>query len=168
MKVGQFMASLLLIGGTAGIFLGGVLADRLARINRAWYARIPSIAWLIAAPMFMLGMLTPSPVLAWCFLIVANALNTLWLGPIITAAQHLAPERMRAGTSGTFLMVNNLLGLGVGPWLMGAISDAMKGSYGDDSIRYAAIIGVSLYLVAAVLVLAAIRPLKRGWVESTS
>ncbi len=167
-KVGQFMASLLLIGGTAGIFLGGVLADRLARINRAWYARIPSIAWLIAAPMFMLGMLTPSPVLAWCFLIVANALNTLWLGPIITAAQHLAPERMRAGTSGTFLMVNNLLGLGVGPWLMGAISDAMKGSYGDDSIRYAAIIGVSLYLVAAVLVLAAIRPLKRGWVESTS
>jgi len=166
-KVGQFMGSLLLIGGTTGIFLGGVFADRLGTVDRAWYARLPAIAWLITAPTFMLGLFTPLPVLAWFLLLIPNALNTLWLGPIVTAAQHLAPSRMRASASGSFLLVNNLLGLGLGPLLMGTLSDALKASYGADSLRYAAIIGVSLYLVAAVLALLAIKPLKRGWVEAT-
>ncbi|MBW4330638.1 MFS transporter [Stakelama sp. CBK3Z-3] len=165
-KVGQFMASLLLIGGTTGIFLGGVVSDRLAASDRAWYARVPAFAWVLTAPLFVVGMLTPSPVLAWCFLIFANALNTLWLGPLVTASQHLAPSRMRAGTSGAFLLINNLLGLGIGPWLMGAISDLLRAGYGVHSLRYAAIICVGLYLVAAVLVLLAIRPLKRDWVEA--
>ena len=77
-----------------------------------------------------------------------------------------APARMRAGASGTFLLVNNLLGLGLGPWAMGALSVALKGAYGADSLRYAAIIGVGLYLVAALLALLAIRSLERGWVEA--
>lgn len=166
-KVGQFMGSLLLIGGTTGIFLGGVFADRLGTVDRAWYARLPAIAWLITAPTFMLGLFTPLPLLAWFLLLIPNALNTLWLGPIVTAAQHLAPSRMRASASGSFLLVNNLLGLGLGPLLMGTLSDALKASYGADSLRYAAIIGVSLYLVAALLALLAIKPLKRGWVEAT-
>lgn len=166
-KVGQFMGSLLLIGGTTGIFLGGVFADRLGTVDRAWYARLPAIAWLITAPTFMLGLFTPYPMFAWFLLLIPNALNTLWLGPIVTAAQHLAPSRMRASASGSFLLVNNLLGLGLGPLLMGTLSDALKASYGVDSLRYAAIIGVSLYLVAALLAFLAIKPLKRGWVEAT-
>lgn len=166
-KVGQFMGSLLLIGGTTGIFLGGVFADRLGTVDRAWYARLPAIAWLITAPTFMLGLFTPYPLFAWFLLLIPNALNTLWLGPIVTAAQHLAPSRMRASASGSFLLVNNLLGLGLGPLLMGTLSDALKASYGADSLRYAAIIGVSLYLVAALLAFLAIKPLKRGWVEAT-
>ncbi len=166
-KVGQFMGSLLLIGGTTGIFLGGVFADRLGTVDRAWYARLPAIAWLITAPTFMLGLFTPNPLFAWFLLLIPNALNTLWLGPIVTAAQHLAPSRMRASASGSFLLVNNLLGLGLGPLLMGTLSDALKASYGADSLRYAAIIGVSLYLVAALLAFLAIKPLKRGWVEAT-
>ena len=164
--VGQFFGALLLVGGSTGIFFGGVVSDRLGRIDRAWYARIPAIAWIITAPMFILGFMTPNPVLAWIILLVPNALNTLWLGPIITAAQHLAPSRMRAGTSGTFLLVNNLLGLGLGPLLMGSLSVALKSSYGDQSLRIAAIIGVCLYLVAAALALLAVGPLKRGWVEA--
>ena len=164
-KVGQFMGALLLVGGSTGIFLGGVVSDRLGKLDRAWYSRVPAIAWLIAAPMFVLGFSTSQPMLAWCILLIPNALNTLWLGPIITATQHLGPSRMRAGTSGTFLLINNLLGLGLGPWLMGALSVALKQQYGDQSLGIAAMIGVSLYLVAAMLAFLAIKPLKRGWVE---
>jgi len=165
-KVGQFMGALLLIGGSLGIFLGGVVSDRLARRDRAWYARVPAIAWVIAAPTFILGFMTPNPLLAWCILLIPNALNTLWLGPIITAAQHLAPSNMRAGASGTFLLINNLLGLGIGPWAMGALSVALKATHGDQSLGVAAMIGVCLYLVAAVLALLAIRPMKRDWIEA--
>ena len=165
-NVGWFMGGLLLVGGSIGIFLGGVVSDRLGKIDRAWYPRIPAIAWLIAAPMFILGFNISNPVLAWCILLIPNALNTLWLGPIITAVQHLAPSQMRSGTSGTFLFVNNLLGLGLGPLLMGTLSVALKARYGDQSLGIAAMIGVCLYLVAAVLAFLAIKPLKRGWVEA--
>ena len=48
---GQFLASIFLIGGTAGVFAGGWLADRFGRTDRAWYARLPAIAWLITAPL---------------------------------------------------------------------------------------------------------------------
>lgn len=164
-KVGQFMGALLLVGGSTGIFLGGVVSDKLGRLDLAWYCRVPAIAWFITAPLFVLGYSISTPWLAWIILLIPNALNTLWLGPIITASQHLAPARMRAGTGGTFLLINNLLGLGLGPWLMGALSVALKARYGDQSLAYGAMIGVSLYLVAAMLALLAIRSLKRDWVE---
>lgn len=162
---GQFMGSLLLTGGAGGVFLGGVLADRLGRADRGWYPRLPAIAWLITAPTFMLGLITPSPVLAWFCLLIPNALNILWLGPLNTAVQHLAPPQMRASASATFLLINNLVGLGVGPWLLGTMSVALKAQYGADSLRYAAIIGAGFYLVAAVLGVLAVRAVRRGWIE---
>lgn len=164
-KVGQFMGSLLLIGGATGVFMGGVLADRLGKADRGWYVKLPAIAWLITAPTFALGLLSPYWQLAWVLLLVPNSLNILWLGPINTAIQHLTPPEMRASASGSFLMIVNLVGLGVGPWLMGAISVALKAQYGDDSLRYAAIIGVGFYLIAAVLALLSVGWLRRGWVE---
>ena len=47
---GQFMGSLLFIGGTLGVLAGGFLADRLGHTDRRWYARLPAIAWLVTAP----------------------------------------------------------------------------------------------------------------------
>ncbi|WP_298674281.1 MFS transporter [uncultured Sphingomonas sp.] len=162
---GQFMGSLLLIGGAGGVFIGGVLADKLGKGDRGWYVRLPAFAWLITAPTFAIGLITPSPALAWACLLIPNALNILWLGPITTAVQHLAPPHMRASASGAFLFINNLVGLGIGPWLLGAISVALKAQYGDDSLRYAAIIGVGFYLIAGLLGLLAVKALRRGWIE---
>ena len=57
-QTGQFMGSLLLIGGTIGVFAGGWLADRLGPADHGWYAKLPAIAWLITAPSFAAGMLS--------------------------------------------------------------------------------------------------------------
>ena len=162
---GQFMGSLLLVGGATGVFLGGALADRLGRRDRAWYARLPAIAWAITVPTFAAGLLAPDPWLAWPLLLIPNALNIFWLGPVTAAVQHLVPPRMRATAGGSFLFINNLLGLGVGPLLMGAISDWLKASYGAESLRYAAVSCLSFYALAAVLVLFAVRSVRRDWVE---
>ncbi|MEG3175562.1 MFS transporter [Sphingomonas sp. RB3P16] len=164
-ETGQFMGSLLLIGGVAGVFGGGWLADRLGQRDRAWYARLPAIAWLITAPTYALGLLAPSPWLAWPLLLVPNALNILWLGPVTTAVQHLVPPRMRATASGSFLFINNLIGLGIGPILMGGLSDHLKTAYGTESLRYATVGCLGFYVLAAVLVLRAAGPLRGGWVD---
>jgi MFS family permease len=162
---GQFLASLFLIGGTAGVFAGGWLADRLGQGDRSWYARLPTIAWLSTAPMFAVGLLAPNLWVAWPLLLIPNALNILWLGPITTAVQHLVPQPLRSTASASFLLINNLIGLGVGPTLIGALSDLFKARFGTEALRYAAVSVVGFYLLAALLMLLAVRRLRSDWVD---
>jgi MFS family permease len=162
---GQFLAAIFFIGGTAGVFAGGWLADRLGQADRRWYARLPAVAWLITAPTFALGLLMPNPWVAWPLLLIPNALNILWLGPVTTAVQHLVPQPNRATASASFLLINNLIGLGVGPTLIGWLSEMFKERFGDEALRYAAVSVVGFYLVAALLMMLAIRGLQRDWVE---
>ncbi len=158
-----FVGSLLLIGGVAGVLAGGILADRLGARDRGNYIRLPAIAWLLTAPLYAAGLAVPDPMLAWALLLIPFGLNILWLGPIITAVQHLVPPPMRATASASFLFINNLIGLGIGSWAMGGLSDALRASYGQDSLRYAVIIALAAYLVAAALALLAVRHLRRDW-----
>jgi MFS family permease len=165
---GQFLASIFLIGGTAGVFMGGYLADRLGQSDRRWYGRLPAIAWLITAPTFAIGLMSPDPWLAWPLLLIPNALNILWLGPVATAIQHLVAQPMRSTASASFLLINNLIGLGVGPALIGALSELFKDRFGTEALRYAAVSVVSFYLVAALLMLLAVKRLREDWVEEAS
>src|ERR1044071_10162978 len=110
-SAGNFLASLVIIGGCAGVFAGGWFADRLGKMDRGWYAKLPTIAWLITAPTFAAGLLAPNLWLAWPLLLIPNALNILWLGPVVTAGQHLVPRPLRSTASGSFLFINNLVGL---------------------------------------------------------
>jgi MFS family permease len=166
---GQFVASLLLIGGCAGVFAGGWLADRFGAGDRGWYAKLPAIAWLITAPTFAAGLLLSSNhTLAWLVLLIPNALNILWLGPVITAVQHLVPQRMRATASASFLLINNLIGLGVGPYLIGWLSDALKQSYGTEALRYAAVAVTAFYLLAALLMFLCVPWLRSNWIEDSA
>ena len=167
-QTGQYLASLYLIGGTAGVFGGGWLADRLGQADRRWYARLPMIAWAITAPLFAIGLMAPSGTIAWLFLLIPNALNILWLGPVTTAVQHLVPRNVRATASASFLLINNLIGLGIGPTLIGALSDLYKARYADEALRYAALSVVGFYLVAAILMAFAVRRLSRDWVEDSA
>jgi MFS family permease len=162
---GQFLASIFLIGGTAGVFAGGWLADRLGQSDRRWYARLPAIAWLITAPTFAIGLLAPNLYIAWPLLLIPNALNILWLGPVTTAVQHLVPRAMRSTASASFLLINNFIGLGVGPMLIGALSELFKARYGAEALRYATVSVLGFYLLAAVLMLLAIRKIREAWVE---
>jgi MFS family permease len=161
---GNFLASLVIIGGCAGVFGGGWLADRLGAKDRGWYAKLPAIAWLVTAPTFAAGLLAPNLWIAWPLLLIPNALNILWLGPVTTAVQHLVPQRMRATASASFLLINNLIGLGVGPWLIGHISDVLKATYGVDALRNAAVACTGFYLVAALLMLLCVKQLRAQWV----
>ena len=165
LSTGNFLASLLLIGGCAGVFTGGWFADRLGTMDRGWYARLPALAWLITAPAFALGLLAPNLWIAWPLLLIANALNILWLGPVTTAVQHLVQRPSRATAAGCFLLVNNLIGLGAGPLLMGGLSDMLKSAYGADSLRYAAVACTLSYVVAALLMLLSIKSLRASWID---
>ena len=46
---------------------------------------------MITAPLFIAGFLSSSPLVAWLFLLIPNALNVVFVGPLTAAVQHLVP-----------------------------------------------------------------------------
>jgi len=161
----MFYSALSLIGGVAGIWLGGFLADRFGAKNKGAYALAPAICFLVALPCFLLAMNVNSMVWAFLLFLIPTGLNLAWLGPVVAAVQHLAPASMRTTTSALFLLINNLLGLAVGLWFFGYVSDLLAPRYGAESMRYALYYGLGFYVVAAGLLILASRRLKQDWVE---
>ena len=161
----MFYSALSLIGGVAGIWLGGFLADKFGAKNKAAYALAPAICFLVALPCFLLAMNVHSMVLAFLLFLIPTGLNLAWLGPIVAAVQHLAPASMRTTTSALFLLINNLLGLAVGLWFFGYVSDLLAPRYGAESMRHALYFGLGFYVASAVLLIIASRRLKRDWVD---
>lgn len=161
---GQFIGALLLSGGVAGILLGGTLGDRLGARDRRWYALLPALCYVAGTPLFIAGVLSGSATAAFALFVVPQALVYVWLGPVLTAVQHLVPAHMRATASASFLLINNLIGLGLGSWVIGRLSDALVPAYGDQSLRYAIAAGLCLYLIAGALMALASRRLARDWV----
>ncbi|MDH7973420.1 MFS transporter [Sphingomonas sp. AR_OL41] len=164
-QIAQFYGAILLIGGVPGILLGGYVGDRFGGRDRAIYARAPAIAFFVAVPLFAAGIMSHSTVAAFLFLLVPQALVYLWLAPVVTAVQHLVPAHMRATASASFLLINNLIGLGAGSFVLGAVSDGLTARYGDEALRYAMLGGLSLYLLAGLLMWLASKPLRSDWVE---
>jgi MFS family permease len=158
-----FYAAMLLIGGIAGIWFGGALADRYGEARKGAYALVPALAFLATIPFYIAGVLAQSLTLAFFMLLVPTALSLMWLGPVISAFQHLVQPNMRATASAIFLFVNNLIGIGLGNLLIGRISDGLAARFGDESLRYAILAGTLFYLIAATLFILTAPRLKRDW-----
>jgi len=137
-QVALWVAPVAAIMGTASALGGGWLANRLAA-RRGVHAQ----SWLVLA-MKALGL--PLTFLfyalddAWAAVPVYWAsllLTQSYLGPSFAMIQGLAPVRMRALWAAITLLVINLIGLGLGPTLVGAVSDALRPAHGEESLRYA-------------------------------
>lgn len=157
-SIGSFFGTIVLIGGSAGIFLGGALADKLGGSRPYAYALTPAVAFLFTAPLYASAMSVESRPLAWCLFTLAYALSLAWLGPIINAVQGLVDPPRRATASASFLLINNLIGIGFGTFIFGFLADLLRPVYGSEAMRFSILYGLGFYLLAAVLCgLAALR-----------
>jgi MFS family permease len=162
-----FYGAVLLVGGTIGIYAGGALADRYGETRKSAYAMVPAVAFILTVPLLVTGLLTPTLGLAFVVFLGVQALSLVWLGPVISAFQHLVPPHMRATASAVFLLINNLIGIGVGQTVMGLMADILRAEYGDESLRYSLLGGSSFYVVAAIFMLLTARRLHRDWETGT-
>ncbi|MFC0634040.1 spinster family MFS transporter [Brevundimonas balnearis] len=179
-QVSWYYAGIALIGGMLGIWLGGMIADKTARRGKGAYPLVPAVAFLISAPLFIAAMNAPTLiglvlpgggsqtqqlVLAFLIFLIPTGLNLAWLGPITASIQHLVPAPMRSTASALFLLINNLLGIAVGFYYFGWMSDLLAPRFGEESLRWAIYTGMGFYLLAALLLIGASRTLKRDWID---
>src|SRR5210317_1361464 len=139
------------------------VCGRDGRFPRSAYATIPAIAFLLTIPFYVLAILSPTLSLAFFVLLVPTALGLVWLGPVISVIQHLVRPDMRATASAIFLFINNLIGIGLGTYAIGALSDILTSQFGDESLRYSILAGTGFYIVAAGLFFVAARWLQNDW-----
>ena len=158
-----FYGAILLVGGLAGIWLGGSLADRFGATRRGAYVVIPALAFVATVPFYVVAILSPNLTTTFFAMLIPTALGLVWLGPVLSAIQHVVPPNMRATASAIFLFINNLIGIGIGTVAIGMLSDTLQVRFGDDSLRYAILAGTSFYIVAAMLFFLSAKYLKNDW-----
>ncbi|EED36215.1 major facilitator superfamily protein [Luminiphilus syltensis NOR5-1B] len=136
-EVGFVLGLLSGIAGAIGTVLGGVLADKMALWDRRWYVWLPMLASSLSIPPAAYALLGDDPRLIILALLPANILNAMYLGPCIALGQTLVTPRMRAVASAIMLFIINMIGLGLGPLLVGLLSDYYASGFGSDNLRYA-------------------------------
>lgn len=142
------------MGGISSGF-GGWIVDRVAGTDRNKIANLVSSITLATVPMGLLIVLVPSATLSLSLMVVYPLLLSFYLGPGHAAILSLAPVQGRGVVIGTLQVMSNLVGYGVGPYLVGALSDAF-------GLRYALAVIVMIQALVAVLFFKGIRQAPEG------
>ncbi|MEJ1961739.1 MAG: MFS transporter [Gammaproteobacteria bacterium] len=154
MGVSETGVTLALIFGPAqivGLLAGGHFSDRLARFDVRWYLRVPAIVMLLAAPFFMLCLGVQSTGLALTCLAIPLLVGGMQVSPIFAITPSLVDVRMRAVASAVLILIINLISGGVGPVVVGMLSDLLAPGHGVDSLRYALLIVTPVFSLWAAL-----------------
>jgi len=163
-SVGTWLGVFAFFAGGGGALLGGRMADRLGRRDPRWYAWTAAIAAFAALPFGLGFLLSGSPVAAVACYAPQTLAIALYNGPLYAMNQALARPRMRAMAVAIHLFIVSIVGGGVGPWLVGRASDALRATQGELGIRFALLgvfaVGVS---VAGIFYLLAARSLARDF-----
>ncbi len=125
--------------GAVGTMLGGVLSDRLStwRSDRRWYMWVPGIATLIMVPFQFSSYLSNDLTIVIPSFVVMIVFASMFFGPSFAVAQGLATLRTRAVATSILLFVQTFVGLGLGPFSAGWISEYLKPTVGlHDSMRW--------------------------------
>lgn len=132
------LAPMIAIVGTVAGVVGGRIADRAGQKYgthvQPW---VVAIGKSIAFPIVVVAYLSNDAVTALGLMIVAYFFSSSYLGPTFSLIQGQSPIRMRAVWAALTLLMTNLIGLGIGPTLVGLLSDHVYQDYGKESLRYA-------------------------------
>jgi predicted MFS family arabinose efflux permease len=146
---GTLLAFILGLVGGSGTLLGGLIADHLGARNPAWRLLTVATALVVVSLFWATVFLTTNSVTALILLVLPGGLLGFYLGPTFAMVQSLIDPAMRATAAAVLLLVINLVGLGLGPVAVGALSDALVPYFGADSLRMALVAVSPLCIWAA-------------------
>lgn len=136
-ELGAWFAMIYGLGGLLGTYVGGELAYRHAAHNEPLQLKIMALVYSGFGLMSIGIYLSRNPYLAFGLMTVAAVGAATAIGPLYATIQTLVPDRMRAMSIAVMFLFANLIGMGLGPLMAGALSDAFRPWAGEESLRYA-------------------------------
>lgn len=138
-----------------GTFAGGPLADRLARREVRSLAWLPALTSALVVPFAVGFAFAPRGSAAIWLLAPAAFFAGTYFGPVFGAVQTLSAPGTRALAGALLTTANTVLGLGVGPLLVGWLNDLGGATLGDEAIRRSLAAAAFFHLGAALFLLRA-------------
>ncbi len=151
------------LGGWIGVTFGGVLADRLRRrfVNGRLYIGVATP--IVSLPIALVFLYTDDLWVAYGCNFMFSIFSPMWVGAAAGTVNDLVMPRMRAVTSAFYILIITFVGLALGPFIIGQISDHFiaVGMSDGDALRIGMLWGLAAFAVALVLLVMATRHLPR-------
>jgi len=136
-QTGMLIAGVFGISGAIGALVAGKLFDRLAVRGFQYGMWMLAIVPFFTMPFFIMGLLVDDLTMAIVLFIIPGFAANYALGPTLAMVQTLSPVNMRGVSSAIKMLCLNLFGMGLGPLLVGVLSDFLSPRYGEDALSVA-------------------------------
>lgn len=134
------------IGGIVGVYAGGHLVSQYIADDEPLQLTIMGALLALFIPLYLGIYLTHSLSVVFGLMTVGALLYTAMTGPLYALIQQVVPPNMRAMAVAVALLLSNLIGMGLGPVAVGAMSDFFEPHVGTESLRMALVIWTPGYL----------------------
>ncbi len=126
-EAGRLLSLIAGVAMASGLALGGFGVDWAGRFDKRWYAWGPAITLVVSVPLFVFGFNQSTVPIAVVLLMIAHVAMFVYYTPTLAMAQNMVGANMRASSGFLTSMVIGLVGIGLGPTLVGFLSDAYAG-----------------------------------------
>lgn len=123
-EASRFYGWINLFAISSGLLLGGHIADFLAKRDQRWRVWVPAIGVFGAAGLYAAAFLAGELWNTAGFLVAGGMSLFTYFPPVVALVQNMATPQMRASAAALFGLVFTTAGPGMGPLLLGLLSDA--------------------------------------------
>lgn len=147
------------VGGWLGITVGGIVSDRLKEhmVNARLWVGVAVI--VLSTPFGIWFLLTDNAWVAYACAFAFSIFSPMWIGAAASTVNDLVMPRMRATASAYYILMNTFIGLALGPFLMGQVSDLYIASGLDAgaALQSAMMWGYLMFFVSGAFLLLTMR-----------
>lgn len=146
--------------GVAGTLTTGFIANRLGERDIRWPLWMAAVTLVFVLIFKLATYWAPTGSLAGGLFLPALMLDVAWQGPLLAMIQSLARRPDRAMASATFMLIANMIGITLGPQLVGGVSDIVGGANGEG-LRLGLSLSLFGYGLGAIFLVIAAVTLRR-------
>lgn len=139
-QLGLWLGLVAGVSAAAGTLMSGLAAYRWLRGKPGKQLKFAAVLTATQVPFLLLILYVPQTLVSLLFLIPLNFAFFAYNGPVLAITQGLVTARMRAVAVAATAMALNLVGTGLGPLVVGMLSDLFSPSMGTGGLKLAMLI----------------------------
>jgi len=149
-ETGALVGTMVLLAGAPGMLFGGFMADRLGKRDFRWQAWLPAIAVILALPFSLIGFWSGSKIIAITCIGLGYFCYQMSHATGLAVVQSVVAPNHRAQAAAFVFLFSNIIGLGLGPLMVGIVSDLTVASFDQRSLSVALSLSMLVLLGAAL------------------
>ena len=149
-EIGAKLGAAFGLGSLIGHLAGGPLMDLLGRRDLRWHFWLATAIAPLGAGAAAAAFVVPAD---YVFPLIGlqSLLVGLFAAPLAAITMNLAPIESRATSSAIMTFTIQMIGVGLGPQVVGLASDLFRAAYGVESLRMALLCTTAVGAPAAIL-----------------